>query len=137
MTKGNMFGKSGGGSKLLGDLSQKKNVKTEIVIENEIKNEIKVVKPLNEAKRKDNRGRKKKYAPGEVVKFTFPIEYHLSQTVKALAKGKRMTIAEVISPYMKEWMDGDREVKGSDAVVIERRPAGFNLSPEIRNLTFF
>lgn len=96
----------------------------------EAQQELQAAQPKE--KKKTNRGRKRKYQEGEVVKLTLLVDKHLSTTLKMVAKSKGKTILQVMMPYIEGWLKDNQPLENPYFASQNKKYTGFNVSPELR-----
>lgn len=107
---------------------EKQETKTEVKTETKPQGETAMGSP----KKKTNRGRKRKYEEGEVMKLTLLVDKHLSTTLKMVAKSKGKTIQQVMMPYIEGWLKDNQELENPYFASKNKKYTGFNVSPELR-----
>lgn len=83
-------------------------------------------------KQKSNRGRKRKYQEGEVIKLTALIDTHLSHTLKVTAKGKGTTVKAIMTRYLEEWIAEDSILENPYVSTKTKNYTGFSVTPDLR-----
>lgn len=83
-------------------------------------------------KKKSNRGRKRKYQEGEVIKLTVLVDTHLSHTLKVLAKTHGTTVKSVMTRYVKQWLEDNQELENPYANTKSKNYTGFAVVPTLR-----
>lgn len=85
-------------------------------------------------KKKTNRGRKRKYQEGEVVKLSVLVDKDLSTMLKNAANRKGKTVIHVMTPYVERWVKENEELENPYYNSKNKKYTGFNVTPELRTL---
>lgn len=83
-------------------------------------------------KKKTNRGRKRKYAEGEVVKLSVLVDKDLSTMLKNTAKRHGTTVIQVMTPYVEKWIENGQKLENPFFDSKNKKYTGFNVTPELR-----
>lgn len=83
-------------------------------------------------KKKSNRGRKRKYEKGEVIKLTALVDKHLSHTLKVVAKDSGTTVKAVMTRYLKQWIEENPKLENSYVKTKNKNYTGFSVTPDLR-----
>lgn len=120
-------------------VEEQKQEKTVSVIEKEEKklhvNGIPTdIKQETKQKKKTNRGRKRKYEEGEMIKLTLLVDKYLSTTLKELAKSKGASVQDIMTPYFEDWVKNGQELKKIEHIPDGKKYTGFLVKTEFQAL---